>query len=77
MRYRTEDINPFSELKVVFGPRSKIVKAERIQTTGACPVCKKGGSWRSGVGFEHEMRCGKCQLVWEPDREMILITLED
>ena len=31
-----------------------------------CPCCQKLGRWRSGVGFEHEMRCGACSEVWEP-----------
>lgn len=34
-----------------------------------CPVCRKHGSWRRGVGFEHEMRCGRHEagVVWCPD----------
>jgi hypothetical protein len=42
---------------------------ETITIGGRCPICDKVGSWRRGVGFEHEMRCGKCQLVWEPDEK--------
>lgn len=36
-----------------------------------CPAC---GStrirWRNGVGFEHQMICFACQLVWELDNEI-------
>lgn len=32
-----------------------------------CPFCDKAGHWRSGVHFDHEMRCGDCCVVWEPE----------
>jgi len=32
-----------------------------------CPKCNKVGKWRSGVGFEHEMRCSNCNIVWDPE----------
>lgn len=31
-----------------------------------CPKCNKVGHWRSGVHFDHEMRCGDCDEVWDP-----------
>lgn len=35
-----------------------------------CPNCgSKAIHWRSGVGFEHEVRCSKCSLCWEPGKE--------
>ncbi len=33
-----------------------------------CPSCQRHGRFRSGVGFEHEMRCSSCNLVWDPER---------
>lgn len=31
-----------------------------------CPQCDRPGVWRNGVGFEHEMRCTQCKIVWCP-----------
>ena len=39
-----------------------------------CPGCNKPGHRRSGVGFEHQYRCGACSLVWEPERTIALVT---
>lgn len=42
-----------------------------------CPSCGRAGHWRSGVHFDHEMRCfNGCDPapVWEPDVEYILMT---
>jgi len=32
-----------------------------------CPRCFGVARWRSGQGFDHMMRCGKCGIVWTPD----------
>lgn len=41
-----------------------------VITDMRCPVCRGPGHWRSGVGFEHEKRCGKCNEVWEPGEKI-------
>jgi hypothetical protein len=38
-----------------------------------CPFCDKPGSWRSGVHFDHMMRCGACSVVWEPEETYRII----
>lgn len=35
-----------------------------------CPVCgSRSVDWRSGVHFDHEVRCADCSEHWEPGCE--------
>jgi hypothetical protein len=34
--------------------------------TNKCPKCSTKCYWRSGVHFEHQLRCPKCEYCFEP-----------
>lgn len=54
------------------GKKTKVVK--RVSKTGnKCPKCNGLGHWRSGVHFEHEKLCPKCNIEWEPGKEAIWV----
>lgn len=36
-----------------------------------CPECGGRRHWRRGVHFDHEMRCPRCGVVWEPQPEPV------
>ncbi len=38
-----------------------------LKSANRCPQCDRKGGWRSGVYFEHQKRCGKCNIIWCPD----------
>ncbi len=38
-----------------------------------CPACHARGFRRHGVYFDHEWRCGACDLSWEPGNTYLLI----
>jgi hypothetical protein len=38
-----------------------------------CPKCKRRGYRRKGVHFDHELRCGECDISWEPNKEETFI----
>lgn len=38
-----------------------------------CPGCKKRGFRRHGVHFDHEFRCGSCDLSWEPGKTVLMV----
>jgi len=48
-----------------------------VTPTVFCPVCKARGFRRHGVHFDHEWRCGACDLTWEPDKTYLLIEWKD
>jgi len=41
-----------------------------------CPACDRAGNWRMGYEFEHEMRCGYCSIVWEPEKQYFRMITE-
>lgn len=45
--------------------------------SGRCPFCDGRGVWRRGVHFDHQMRCGKCDVVWTPDEDVVVMTADD
>lgn len=48
-------------------------KISLIKTNYRCFACNEFGRGRSGVGFEHELICMKCNVVWEPDKMCFLV----
>ncbi len=48
-----------------------------VDATHFCPCCQRKGNWRQGVHFEHEMRCGDCEITWEPHQQYLLIEKEE
>ena len=40
-----------------------------------CPGCNRRGHRRRGVHFDHEWRCGDCDLVWIPGDVHLMIEL--
>ena len=49
---------------------------EKTEVLGViCPQCGKRGCRRMGVHFDHEWRCGHCNLSWEPDRKYLIVQM--
>jgi hypothetical protein len=47
----------------------------RVMIAGTfCPHCLERGRQRSGYEFEHQWRCGECELVWEPGKAVAVVT---
>ena len=48
------------------------VYAVEATPRGNCPICGERGVWRTGVHFDHEMRCPPCGkrsgVTWEPGK---------
>lgn len=44
------------------------------QPLAMCPFCRQICPWRRGVGFDHERRCGRCDVTWEPGELYLAIT---
>lgn len=40
-----------------------------MNEVNSCPNCLEPGHWRSGVHFDHQKRCPKCNIVWCPGDE--------
>ena len=41
----------------------------KIKTGLLCPLCGQKAFWRHGMHFDHEKRCGDCNVSWEPGEE--------
>ena len=76
MRVRLFEQHEGSEVQV----RSNKQKPSEIRTVtpqAHCPSCGRVGGRRRGVGFDHELRCGDCNLSWEPGRSYTLVKFLD
>lgn len=48
-----------------------------VKPSARCPVCRKYGVPRSGVGFEGEFRCARgCDVTWVPEESYLLFVTE-
>ena len=41
-----------------------------------CPKCDRRGFRRHGIRFDHEWRCGHCNLSWEPDKKYMVVKIK-
>jgi len=60
------------ELSLIHLRQTEVDYTETVDSNQNCPQCGRGGRWRSGVGFEHEKICMKCDLAWEPGERVAI-----
>jgi hypothetical protein len=58
-------------------PGMVIIRDEIVSPGLHCPMCRKRGYRRHGLHFDHEFRCGECDLSWEPDTRVRLVVADD
>lgn len=74
MEINIKEIN--LENGICFNLTKEKLKLTIVRTTNECPYgrnsCKEFVHWRTGVHFEHMKRCGKHNISWEPNTDVML-----